>query len=250
MKRNKRAPLFAPLFLPLILLCSCRSISHSRTELKLSPSIVYLSFDDGPNGKDDTTARLLNVLKEHQIKAFFCLLGVNAERYPDLVKRIYDDGHCIVNHGYSGKWASRMSDDEFRDNLLRGEAAISSALGHGFSPRLYRPHGGFYTSTQEKIIRGEGYIILSSNVRVYDAVVNGTKQNKVVRDIVRKVEKQGGGIVLLHDARDSSVHAEKRLTKHPQGDYNRSWIPDTVTRIITALLDKGFVINSSGNFSY
>jgi peptidoglycan/xylan/chitin deacetylase (PgdA/CDA1 family) len=246
MMRNKHTPLF----LLLILLCSCRSINHSRTELKLPPSIVYLSFDDGPNGIDDTTVRLLDVLKKYHIKAFFCLLGVNAERYPDLVKRIYDEGHCIVNHGYSAKWASGMTEEKFRNNLIRGETAISSALGHDVSPRLYRPHGGFYTSAQEKIIRDEGYTLVLSNVRVYDAVIDGTKQRKVVRDIIRKVEKQGGGIVLLHDARDSCDQAEANLSKNPGGVYNRLWIPDTVERIITALLDKRITINNPDNYPY
>jgi len=242
----KFAPLVAPLFL--LLLCSCLSINRSRTGLNIPPSVVYLSFDDGPNGMDDTTARLLDVLKKYQIKAIFCLLGVNAERYPDLVKRIYDEGHCIVNHGYSDKWASRMNKDEFRNNLLRGEAAISSALGHEMSPRLYRPQGGFYTSAQEKIIRDEGYTLVLNNVRVYDAVIDGTKQGKVVRDIIGKVEKQGGGIILLHDARDSYVRAEAQIAENPQGVFNRSWIPNAVEEIITILLDRGFILNSPGLF--
>jgi len=111
---------YAPLFLLLILLCSCRTINRNREELNIPPSVIYFSFDDGPNVRDDTTARLLDVLKKHQIKAMFCLLGVNAEQSPDLVRRIYDEGHCLVNHGYSDKWASRMNPDEFRNNLIRG----------------------------------------------------------------------------------------------------------------------------------
>jgi peptidoglycan/xylan/chitin deacetylase (PgdA/CDA1 family) len=209
-----------------------------------------LSFDDGPNGKDDTTARLLDVLKKYQIKAIFCLLGENAERYPDLVKRIYDEGHSIVNHGYSDKWASKMNEEEFRNNLLRGQAAIFSALGHDISPKLYRPHGGFYTSAQEKIIREEGYIVALSNVRVYDAVIDRRKQNKVVRGIIRKVEKQDGGVVLLHDAKDSCVLAETKLSKKPDGVFNRSWIPDIVEKIINTLLEKGFILNTSDNYPY
>jgi len=247
------APLFAPLFAPLLLLlllCSCRSINRGRAELNIPPSIVYFSFDDGPNAKDDTTARLLDVLKKYQIKAIFCLLGENAERYPDLVKRIYDEGHCIVNHGYSDKWASKMKPEQFRDNLVRGGAAISAALGHEMSPKLYRPHGGFYNSEKEKIIREEGYIIVPSSIRVYDAVVDGTKQSKVVKQVIRKVEKQGGGLIILHDARDSHFLTEARLAKSPNGVFNRSWIPDTVERIITALLDKGFILNNSDNYPY
>jgi peptidoglycan/xylan/chitin deacetylase (PgdA/CDA1 family) len=243
--RNKFA-----LILLIILLCSCRSINRNRVELNIPPSIVYFTFDDGPNAHGDTTSRLLDVLKKYKIKAVFCLLGENAERYPDLVKRMYDEGHCIVNHGYSDKWASGMNKDEFRNNLLRGEAAISSALGHDMSPRLYRPQGGFYTSAQEKIIRDEGYILVLSNIRVYDAVIDRTKQHEVVEKTIRKVEKQGGGIILLHDARDSYVQTAAQLRKTPHGMFDRSWIPDAVEEIINVLLDKGFIISNEFNSLY
>jgi len=169
---------------------------------------------------------------------------VNAEQYPDLVKRIYNEGHYIVNHGYSDKWASGMNPDEFRDNLIRGEAAISAALGHEMHPKLYRPQGGFYKSAQEKIIHDEGYIIVPGNIRVYDAVVDGTKQDKVVKQVIKKIEKQGGGIILLHDARDSHSLLEEQLAKKPDGAFNRSWIPDTIEKIILVLLEKDFILNN------
>jgi peptidoglycan/xylan/chitin deacetylase (PgdA/CDA1 family) len=239
MKNKGLLPLIA-----LLLLCSCRSINRGRAELNIPPSLVYLSFDDGPNAKDDTTALLLDVLNKYQIKAVFCLLGENAEHAPELVKRMSDEGHFIVNHGYSDKWASRMKPDEFRDNLVRGGAAISAALGRDIYPKLYRPQGGFYSSAQEKIIRDEGYTLVPSNIRVYDAVIDGTKRDKVVKQVIEQVEKQGGGIILLHDARDSYIRAEAELSKNPDGVFNRSWIPAAVEEIITILLDKGFIFNN------
>jgi len=227
-----------------LFLASCMSINHSRAELNIPPSVVYLSFDDGPNALDDTTARLLDILKKYQIKAVFCLLGENAERAPNLVKRMYDEGHYIVNHGYSDKWASKMKPDEFRNNLRSGEAAISKALGRDMPLKLYRPQGGFYNSAQEKIIRDEGYILVPSNIRVYDAVLDGTKRDKVVKQVIEKVKKQRGGIILLHDARDSCVQAQARFEKDPKGVFNRSWIPDIVEEIINIFLNKGFVFNN------
>jgi len=241
--KNKFVPLFATLLL-LFFFPSCRTINRSRAELGIPQSVVYFSFDDGPNAHGDTTARLLDVFNKYQIKAMFFLLGVNAEQYPDLVKRIYNEGHYIANHGYSDKWASRMKPDEFRDNLVRGEKAISAALGHEMYPKLYRPQGGYYKSAHEKIVKSEGYIIVPSNVRVYDAVVDGTKQSKVVKQVIMKVEKQGGGIVLLHDARDSHFLMEIQLKKNPHGVFDRSWIPDTLDIIIPVLLDRGFILNS------
>jgi peptidoglycan/xylan/chitin deacetylase (PgdA/CDA1 family) len=232
------------LILLLFFLCSCKTITHSRAELGIAPSVVYFSFDDGPNAQGDTTARLLDVLKKYRIQAMFCLLGENAEQYPELVRRMFDEGHYIANHGYSDKLASGMKPEQFRDNLVRGGAAISAALGHDMYPKLYRPHGGFYNSAKEKIIRDEGYILVPGNIRVYDAVIDGTKQSKVVEQVIRKIEKQGGGIVLLHDARDSYVQTEAQLVKNPCGVFDRSWIPDAVEKIIPVLLDRGFILNS------
>jgi len=240
MMRNK----FTLLLLPL-LFSSCKTINHNRTELNVPPSVVYFSFDDGPNAQGDSTARLLDVFEKYQIKAIFCLLGENAECYPDLVRRIHDEGHCIVNHGYFDKWAIRMNEDEFRNNLIQGGAAISAVLGQEMYPMLYRPHGGFYRPAHEKIMRDEGYRMLPITARAYDAVIAGTQRRKVVMKIIRKVEKQGGGIIMLHDARDSHVLTKTQLAKNPRGVFDRSWIPDAVEEIISVLLDRGFILNGS-----
>jgi len=236
--------LFYISLLILVLVFSCKTINHSIEEFNIPQQLVYFSFDDGPNGKGDSTARLLDTLKKYQIKAIFCLIGENVEQYPDLVKRIYDEGHCIASHGYSANWSNKMNDDQFRDNIISGTAAISSALGFEMSPKLYRPHGGFYTSAQEKIIHEAGYTIVPSTIRVYDAVVDGTKRGKVVKQVVKKVEQQDGGIIILHDARDSYLQMEAELAKSPHGVFDRSWIPDAVDEIITILLEKGYILNN------
>ena len=225
------------------LLLACQSITGKSADPAIEPSHIVLSFDDGPNNFGDTTALLLDTLKKREIKAMFALLGENAEKNPELVKRIYDEGHIIINHGYLDKWASRMSEEEFRVNLAMGEAAISKALGRDFFPKLYRPHGGFYTSAQKKIIREAGYTIVFADIRVYDAVLTGAKKDKMIKEIIEKAEKNNGGIVLLHDARGSQVHMEKELKKNRSGAFDRSWIPSAVEEIIIALKAGGFIID-------
>jgi peptidoglycan/xylan/chitin deacetylase (PgdA/CDA1 family) len=211
--------------------------------------VVYFSFDDGPDAIGDTTARLLDVLKKYQVKALFCLLGENAEQYPDLVKRIYDEGHYLVNHGYSEKHAYKMNEAEFRNNLLRGEAAISGALGFDVNPKLYRPHGGFYDSKQEKICIDEGFSIVPVTVRVYDAVMTETSRRTIVKETIKKLERRHGGFILLHDGRDSYSSREEKLAKRTHSPYDRSWIPETVEEIIIALLGRGFTLDSPDNLS-
>jgi peptidoglycan/xylan/chitin deacetylase (PgdA/CDA1 family) len=239
---QKTAPNKLFLLITAFLLLGCRSITRRSAEPPIEPSQIFLSFDDGPNAFDDTTARLLDVLKKHEVKAMFVLLGENAEKNPGLVRRIYDDGHLIINHGYYDKWAGGMEEEEFRNNLAMGEAAISKALGSNFFPKLYRPHGGFYSSSQEKIIREAGYTIVFADIRVYDAVLSETKKDKAVKELIEKAEKQNGGIVLLHDGRGSQTQMEKKLKKSQSGAFNRSWIPAAMEEIIVALKAKGFTI--------
>jgi len=124
---------------------------------------------------------------------------------------------------------------------MLGERAISAALGKELNPKLYRPHGGFYSSGQGKIYRDAGYTMVPSSVRIYDAVITGAKQDKAVAQIIEKVEKMNGGLILLHDARGSNVRSKRELEKNPHGAYNRSWIPEAVEEIIISLRAKGFI---------
>jgi peptidoglycan/xylan/chitin deacetylase (PgdA/CDA1 family) len=230
--------IFYLLMLASVVVCSCLSITNTGTGN--SNKTVIFSFDDGPNAHEDTTARLLDVLKKYNICAVFVLLGENAEQNPDLVRRIYTEGHIIANHGYSGKWAVGMKDDEFRENLLKGEAAIAAALGETPSPKFYRPHGGFYYKRHERIWREEGWSLLDCKIRAYDAAVGEKGKQKVIRTIINKTEKNRGGIILLHDARDTYLNMEKELAKNPAGSSNRSWIPDAAEEIIISLIEKGY----------
>jgi peptidoglycan/xylan/chitin deacetylase (PgdA/CDA1 family) len=221
----------------------CRSITGKNAGAALEPSRIAFSFDDGPNYFGDTTARLLDVLKKYEIKAMFALLGENAEKNPALVKRIYDEGHLIINHGYFDKWAARMGKKEFLNNLAMADTAVSKALGKDFYPKLYRPHGGFYSSAQEKMIREAGYAIVFADIRVYDAVLSEAKKDKAVKELIEKAEKQNGGIVLLHDGRGSQTQMENKLKKNLSGAFNRSWLPAAMEEIIVALKAKGFKLN-------
>jgi len=233
------------LLLAVSLFPSCRTITRTSDDLGIAPSTVIFSFDDGPNSIDDTTARVLDVLKKYEIRALFSLLGVNVEANPDLVRRIYDEGHYIINHGYANKWVRVMGRDEFLNNLVMGEAAISAALGKEFYPKLYRPHGGFYSPWQEEICRREGYTIASSSIRVYDAILTGADRDKTVKRIIGEIEKKNGGVILLHDARGSHSHTKKELKRKPNGSFNRSWIPDALEETIIALQEKGYKLNDS-----
>jgi peptidoglycan/xylan/chitin deacetylase (PgdA/CDA1 family) len=236
------------LWLPLFIFTSCYSITHGKFDNDIPVKTVFFSFDDGPNAYEDNTVRLLDVLKKHNVRAVFALIGENAEAYPEIVRRIYEEGHFIVNHGYSGKLNNLMRRLEFRNNLVMGGQAINNALGFELLPKYYRPHGGFYYYWQKKICIEEGYHILPGNIRVYDAVISGRNSGNIVNRIIRGVNKNRGGFLLLHDARDSHFSMEKQLTRHPDGMFNRSWIPDVVEELIELLIDRGYTIGDPHDF--
>ncbi|MDR1351959.1 MAG: polysaccharide deacetylase family protein [Treponema sp.] len=222
---------------------SCQSLSRSKKQTGIPDKFAVFTFDDGPNSQGDTTARLLDILKKYQIQAMFALLGENAEYSPDLVRRIRDEGHYIINHGYYDTWAVNMGREFFLLNLEMGEQAISAALGEPLNPRLYRPQGGFYKKRHLKIWQSQGYTLIPSTARSYDAVKTAAGADRVVRAIMRKVEKQKGGIIMLHDGRDSHRNMEMVLKENPYGSYNRSWIPETVERLILTLQEEGYALS-------
>jgi hypothetical protein len=99
---------------------------------RLTPNIVYrvrtklplvaLSFDDGPH--PEFTPQVLEILKRHEAKATFFLIGERALRYPEVVARIRAEGHEIGNHYFKNGATLGHSDEEFLSNLEKTERAI------------------------------------------------------------------------------------------------------------------------------
>lgn len=102
---------------------------------------VYLTFDDGPNPKN--TERILNTLAEYGIKATFFSVGSYVELYPEIVKRVSDEGHTIACHSYSHNYSELYADAEsFTAEIAAWEDAVSDALGFIPAERIFRFPGG------------------------------------------------------------------------------------------------------------
>lgn len=79
---------------------------------------------------ENITFKLLNILKMKNTKATFFVLGWIAEKYPDLIKRIHDNGHEIGCHGYAHQLITALNPREFRDDLLKARDIIGNIIGH------------------------------------------------------------------------------------------------------------------------
>ena len=78
---------------------------------------VYLTFDDGPI--PESTPFILDTLREFGIKATFFVVGENAERYPELLKRIKEEGHSVGNHTYNHMGSLRHYVKTYLKNVER-----------------------------------------------------------------------------------------------------------------------------------
>ncbi len=158
---------------------------------------VALTFDDGPSGR--FTRTLLDGLEERGIPATFLLCGYRMEQYPELVQRIYREGHEIGIHGYSHKCMGDMC-------LAELEKEISDCmclLPEGCEPVFLRPPGGKTSPKVCEAAANAGLSLLSWDVDPKDWATHRTEQ--VIASVVKQV--QDGDVVLLHDMSDSSVRA-------------------------------------------
>ena len=118
---------------------------------------VFLTFDDGPS--TSVTPYILDLLSEQNIKATFFVLGSKVEANPDLVKREYDEGHYIANHGYSHKYSEMYSSTQnVLDEYNKTNDLIKNAIGNqNYNSLVFRfpggSSGGPYNDLKQELIQ-------------------------------------------------------------------------------------------------
>ncbi|MEM1426069.1 MAG: polysaccharide deacetylase family protein, partial [Cyanobacteria bacterium P01_H01_bin.130] len=123
--------------------------------LSNTDKVIALTFDDGP--WPETTAAVMNLLKEHGGKGTFFVVGNLVQRYPDLVKRMVEEGHEVANH----TWSHRLAYSPPTIAAQEIENATATIARHtGFSTRIYRPPGGILNNGLVNYARNKGYAIL------------------------------------------------------------------------------------------
>lgn len=164
-----------------------------------SQKVIALTFDDGPS---QFTPALLDVLKKHQVKATFFVLGKSMEQSPELVKRAHAEGHTLGNHSWDHPNLSEMSGEAYWTKQLQPTQDMFQKV-LGFKPSLMRPPYGFLTDAQIKGIDGHGMKAILWSVASDDWYLTHTMQNAAAADaIAGQVVKYAhpGAIVLAHDA--------------------------------------------------
>jgi peptidoglycan/xylan/chitin deacetylase (PgdA/CDA1 family) len=107
---------------------------------------VALTFDDGPSA---WTPLVLDLLREHEARATFFVIGARVRERPDGVKRIVAEGHELGSHTLTHPRLTEISEDEVRAEITGGLDAIGEVLGE--RPTLFRAPG-FYADRRELAI--------------------------------------------------------------------------------------------------
>ena len=131
-------------------------------------SIVYLTFDDGPD--DKITPQILDILKEEGVKATFYVCGNMVDTYPDVLKRIFNGGHAIGNHSYNHRYEQLYASPwSFMEQIIQTDNAIKNVIG--VRPFIIRAPGGvgMFNGDYWSMIDSCGYVEHDWNTLTEDA---------------------------------------------------------------------------------
>ena len=173
---------------------------------------IYLTFDAGyENGN---TEKILDALKENNVKAAFFLVGNYLETCPDIVKRMVEEGHIVGNHTYHHKdMAAFTTEKAFMKELTDLEDLYKEIVGSDM-PKFYRPPQGKYSEEQLQWAKNNGYKTCFWSLAYVDW---DEKKQPSKKEAMEKLTKRihPGAIVLLHST--SSTNGEI------MGDIIKEW---------------------------
>jgi peptidoglycan/xylan/chitin deacetylase (PgdA/CDA1 family) len=156
---------------------------------------VALTFDDGP--LPGTTDVILDTLAVLDARAAFFVIGTHVERWPDLVRRMHDEGHVVGNHTFNHSHMGLFGRDRYwRDEIRRTDDAIERIIGR--RPALFRPPMGYKHWHVMNMAAETGHEVVTWTRRAKD--VKPTEPSAILERLV--APSRAGDILVLHDGND------------------------------------------------
>lgn len=176
-----------------------------------NPKRVYLTFDDGPSVN---TPRILDILKEYNVKATFFVNGKTTDFSKEMYKRIVDEGHTLAMHSYSHSYEDiYASVNAFSKDINKLADYLEEVTG--VRPKYYRfPGGSSNNNTKVSIkklikhLNSKGIRYFDWNVQNSDAQARVLSKEELVANVVTGVNRYQDSIVLMHDARSKDNTVE------------------------------------------
>ncbi|MBD2385004.1 polysaccharide deacetylase family protein [Cylindrospermum sp. FACHB-282] len=186
-------------------------------EAKLKPNqkVIALTFDDGPSPKN--TAQILEILKKNNIKATFFMVGQMVQSFPQIAKKVADDGHVLGNHTWH-HWYRQMDTATAASEINRTADIIYKTTG--VKTNLFRPPGGFLHNGLVDYAKSQKYAVMMWSSESGDSQRRGQAPT-LVKNVLKTAKP--GAIVLMHD-----------------GGGNRSRSVKALPQVITGLKSQGY----------
>ncbi len=178
---------------------------------------LYLTFDAGyENG---CTAKILDILKKHQVPAAFFLVGNYLEKNPDLVRRMVAEGHIVGNHTMHHPDMSKLTDKAaFSKELLDLEALFKEITGETMQ-KYYRPPQGIYSEENLKMAKELGYKTVFWSLAYVDW--QNDKQPTADYAMSKLLPRtHNGAVILLHSTSETNAEIlDQLLTRWKEMGY-------------------------------
>lgn len=164
---------------------------------------VYLTFDDGPS---QNTAKILDILKEKNVKATFFVTGKEDDESKALYQRIVAEGHTLGMHSFSHKYSVIYDSlDAFEEDVSHLQSYLAEITGK--EPEIMRFPGGSSNQVSNtdmtefiRYLNKENITYYDWNVASGDATSQAYTADELVQNVMTDVERYDTSIVLMHDA--------------------------------------------------
>ena len=175
---------------------------------------VFLTFDDGPT--QAVTPYILDLLKQENIKATFFVLGNRVKLNPELIKREFEEGHYIANHGHTHIYRQIYQNIQtVLDEYNYTEQCIQEALNNpNYHSKVFRfpggSQGGYYRNIKSQAktyLRQNGIVSLDWNALSRDAEGAKTKE-ELLQNVITTIGDKKSVVILMHDSSDKILTYE------------------------------------------
>lgn len=199
-----------------------REEERLEAERKTNGKIAYLTFDDGPSEK--VTPIILDILDEYNIKATFFVVGNMAERYPEILKRTFAEGHGIGNHSYSHNYGYiYRNTTNFLSDFNKAQGILKEILGEEFDTKIIRfPGGSFgkHKAAMRRAATNAGFKHFDWNALNGDAEGLNRTKTQLVNRLKETTRNKKNVIILMHDtdAKETTAQSLREILDYLIGE--------------------------------
>ena len=160
--------------------------------VKTKQKVVALTFDDGPS--PEWTPQILDALKAANVKATFFMIGHHVKKYPEIARRVAEEGHTIGNHTYAHSVLLYYTPEEVEEEIKYTELVIKEVTGQ--KTKFFRPPKAWTMKDMKDKVKAMGYEIVLWSLNSKDWV---TFNHRYIVKLLT-FQARSGDILLFHDS--------------------------------------------------